>query len=97
MSPDRSYQALLESLADGVDIDWTGIALGAGSDADRRRHRNLLLLARLAELHRTMRRRDPATHVRSTTCRASPPTPVPFVWRQLPGRGRIVSGVSGEP
>ena len=71
MSPDRSYQGVLESLADGADIDWTRIDVGARSDIDRRRYRNLRLLARVAELHRAIRPHDPVSHVRSGTCPAS--------------------------
>jgi hypothetical protein len=61
MAPDRvnrddaAYEALLESLADGVDIDWEALDAAARTDAERRRYRNMRLVARLAELHRTLR------------------------------------------
>jgi hypothetical protein len=65
MSPDRNYQALLESLADGIAIDWAAIDVGAASEIDRRRYRNLRLVARVAALFRTILGEDPAAHVRS--------------------------------
>ena len=52
---DTAYEALLESLADGVDVNWEALAAAATTDAERRRYRNLQLVARLAELHRTIR------------------------------------------
>jgi hypothetical protein len=58
MTPDRvnrddpAYEALLESLADGVNVDWEALAAAAATDAERRRYRNLQLVARLAEVHR---------------------------------------------
>jgi serine/threonine-protein kinase len=54
MKPERiDYDALLESLADGVDLDWDAIARAAVTDQDRRRYGNLRLVAKMAELHRT--------------------------------------------
>ena len=64
MTPDRvrrddaAYEALLESLADGVDVDWEALDAVATTDVARRRYRNLRLLARLAELHRTLKLDD---------------------------------------
>jgi hypothetical protein len=60
MTPDRvthddaAYEALLESLADGVDIDWEALDAAATTDAERRRYRNMRLVARVAELHRSL-------------------------------------------
>jgi hypothetical protein len=60
MSPERAprdaaaYQALLESLADGVDVDWGALDAAATSSIERRRYSNLRLVARVAELHRTL-------------------------------------------
>jgi hypothetical protein len=54
------YEALLESLADGVDVDWGALDAAATTDGERRRYRNLRLVARLAELHRTLRLDDDA-------------------------------------
>ena len=59
MSPERAqrdaaaYQALLESLADGVDVDWVALDAAATTSLERRRYSNLRLVARVAELHRT--------------------------------------------
>ena len=61
MTPDRvtrddaAYEALLESLADGVDVDWEALAAAATTDVERRRYRNLRLVARLAEIHRRLK------------------------------------------
>jgi hypothetical protein len=61
MTPDRltrddaAYEALLESLADGVDIDWGALDAAATTEVERRRYRNLRLVARLAEVYRTLR------------------------------------------
>jgi hypothetical protein len=60
MTPDRvtrddaEYEALLESLADGVDIDWGALDAGATTEVERRRYRNLRLVARVAEVYRTL-------------------------------------------
>ena len=55
MKPERvDYQAVLESLADGVEVDWAALETFAASDGERRRYRNLRLVARVAELHRTL-------------------------------------------
>jgi hypothetical protein len=66
MTPDRvpqddaAYEALLESLADGVDVDWGALDAAATTEVERRRYRNLRLVARLAELHRTLKLDDDA-------------------------------------
>jgi hypothetical protein len=66
MTPDRvtrddaAYEALLESLADGVDVDWKALDAAATTDGERRRYRNLRLVARLAEVHRTLKLDDDA-------------------------------------
>jgi hypothetical protein len=66
MTPDRvtrddaAYEALLESLADGVEIDWRALDAAATTDVERRRYRNLRLVARLAALHRTLKLDDDA-------------------------------------
>ena len=49
-----SYDRLLESLADGAPVDWAALAATAAGVDERRRYRNLRLVARIAELHRTM-------------------------------------------
>src|SRR5206468_11602639 len=55
MRADRAaYQALLESIADGAAIDWTSVEENATTDAQRRQYRNLRLVARVVELHRSI-------------------------------------------
>ena len=59
MSAERAtYQHLLESLADGRPIDWAELGAQTSSGAERRRFSNLRLVARIAELHRTISIRD---------------------------------------
>ena len=59
MSAERAtYQHLLESLADGRPIDWAELGTQTSSGAERRRFSNLRLVARIAELHRTISIRD---------------------------------------
>jgi hypothetical protein len=66
MTPDRvtgddaAYEALLESLADGVDIDWGALDAAATTEVERRRYRNMRLVARVAELHRSLMVEDDA-------------------------------------
>ena len=71
MTPDRAgrgdsaFKALLESLADGVDVDWEALGAAATTDVERRRYSNLWLIARVAQLHRTLKRDDDAQDVAS--------------------------------
>ena len=49
MTPERDqYQAVLESLADGADVDWAALESSVATSAERRRYRNLRLVARCA-------------------------------------------------
>ena len=48
------YDALIQSVADGAAVDWAGIDTQMTTDAERRRFRDLRLVARLGELHRTI-------------------------------------------
>jgi tetratricopeptide (TPR) repeat protein len=97
MKPDRvNYQALLESLADGVDIDWGALDTGAANDVDRRRYRNLRLVARVAELHRTIVPDDSAPAAQAGVSPAVEPTPVPTAWGHLEVRKRIAGGSYGD-
>jgi eukaryotic-like serine/threonine-protein kinase len=96
MNPERDrYEALLESLADGADVDWAALETASTTSAERRRYRNLRLVARVAELHRTLTLEDddlfaPADHLRDV------PTGPPSVWGHLQVRDRIASGAYGE-
>jgi len=55
MLPERDqYESLLESVADGADVDWAALDAAASSVTEKKRYRNLRLVARVAELHRTL-------------------------------------------
>ncbi len=55
MKPERiDYEALIESLADGAKVDWSALEASATTEQERRRYGNLRLVARMAELHRTL-------------------------------------------
>jgi len=95
MTPERDrYQAVLESLADGTSVDWAALESSAMTNADRRRCRSLRLVARVAELHRTLTLNgdDPS--------RSSAPEGVavgaPATWGHLEIRDRLASGAYGE-
>ena len=96
MKPERDrYQAALESLADGVQVDWAALDSAAVTSAERRRYRNLRLVARVAELHRTLTLDEQA--------RVPPPArqfdvspEAPTTWGHLQIRERLASGAYGE-
>jgi serine/threonine protein kinase/tetratricopeptide (TPR) repeat protein len=94
MTPERDrYEAVLESLADGADVDWTALESSAATSADRRRYRNLRLVARVAELHRTL------TVGEEELFRArvdDTPTGTLSTWGHLRVGQRIASGAYGE-
>jgi tetratricopeptide (TPR) repeat protein len=95
MKPERiHYQAVLESLADGVEIDWAALETGAASDVERRRYRNLRLVARVAELHRTLAAEElgPAGPVDLDR----QPAPAPTAWGHLDVGERIDGGAFGD-
>jgi serine/threonine-protein kinase len=95
MKPERAdYQAVLESLADGVEVDWAALETFTASDVERRRYRNLRLVARVAELHRTLVLNDvgdgpaagPVGHLLAT----------PGAWGHLEVEERIAGGAFGD-
>ena len=91
-----SYDALLESLADGVEVDWAALDAGAASGVERRRYHNLRLVARVAELHRTLAI-DETPAVWDAGPRTEPLRPeVPFAWGHLSVRDHIATGAYGE-
>ena len=95
MNPERdNYQALLESLADGVEVDWTALDAAAATDAERGRYRNLRLVARVAELHRTLvlDDEDVAASANPLTDSADDPT----TWGHLSVRARLAAGAFGR-
>lgn len=97
MHPERdNYQALLESLADGVEVDWSALDSAATTDVERRRYRNLRLVARVAELHRTLVFDDedgtPSPSLFPDKASGDDPT----TWGHLSVRGRLASGAFGR-
>jgi tetratricopeptide (TPR) repeat protein/TolB-like protein len=94
--PDRDrYQAALGSLADGAEVDWAELDSSAATSAERRRYRNLRLVARVAELHRTLTLDEngtfPLLDRERDAAAASPST-----WGHLRIGERIASGAYGE-
>ncbi len=93
MKPERlEYQAVLESLADGAEVDWAALETFAATSGERRRYRNLRLVARVAELHRTLVVNDDAPA-------ASPDAhllAVPGAWGHLDVQERIAGGAFGD-
>src|SRR5688500_5842919 len=89
MKPERiDYGALIESLADGVAVDWDAIDAAATTDAERRRFGNLKLVARMAELHRTIAAEETATRPALDD--------VPETWGHLRIHERIAGGAFGD-
>jgi serine/threonine-protein kinase len=89
MKPERiDYGALIESLADGVAVDWDAIDAAATTDAERRRFGNLKLVARMAELHRTIAAEESATGPALDD--------VPEAWGHLRIHERIAGGAFGD-
>lgn len=94
MQPERDYESLLESVADGAEIDWGALEADAATSAERTSYRNLRLVARVAALHRTLVLDDevpsPLTPVNETT------NPDPGAWGHLTIKSRIASGAFGR-
>jgi tetratricopeptide (TPR) repeat protein len=94
MQPERDYESLLESVADGAEIDWGALEASAATSAERTRYRNLRLVARVAALHRTLVLDDevpsPLTLVNEST------SGDPAAWGHLTIKSRIASGAFGR-
>jgi serine/threonine-protein kinase len=88
-----NYEALLESLADGVEIDWAALDAAATSSDERRRYGNLRLVERVAELHRTLVLEEDAP---AHAARPAAPTADPATWGHLSIRTRLASGAFGQ-
>ncbi len=94
--PERdAYQSLLESVADGAPVDWALLDASAATSAERTRYRNLRLVARVAELHRTLVLEEedesgsiPAVDEHSVVD--------PSVWGHLSITSRVASGAFGR-
>lgn len=96
MKPERlEYQAVLESLADGVEVDWAALETQAATAGERRRYRNLRLVARVAELHRTLVIDDNAPAVDPAGADAHLLS-VPGRWGHLEVQERIAGGAFGD-
>src|SRR5688572_9284456 len=96
MKPERaSFDRLLESLADGAPVDWAAVTGKAGTDAERRRCRNLRLVARIAELHRTIALEDGGMGITAPAAPESAAAP-PGVWGHLRIVKRLAVGTFGE-
>ena len=89
-----AYQDLIESLADGARVDWAALEAGARTDAERRRYRNLRLVARIVELHRTLALEE--EHVESTQPEPPPLPSPPMAWGHLQVIERLASGAFGD-
>ena len=97
MIPERDdFQALLESLADGVDVDWAALDAGAATSAERKRYRNLRLVARVAELHRTLVLDDEDASVSPHVAADSASVADPTTWGHLSVTSRLASGAFGQ-
>jgi len=95
MMPEREqYHALLESLADGADVDWGALESSAATSAERRRYRNLRLVARVAELHRTLTLDEDESFRDRESERDT--SEIPATWGHLQVRERLASGGYGE-
>jgi serine/threonine-protein kinase len=92
MKPDpAAEEALIGSLADGTPIDWAALEADARDEPTRRRYRNLRLVARIAELHRTLTM-DEADEADARGDIREPPA----VWGRLSVAERLASGAFGD-
>ena len=94
MQPEREYESLLESVADGAPVDWAALDASAATSAERSRYRNLRLVARVAELHRTLvldqEVDSPIGHIDEAALAD------PTAWGPLKVTTRIASGAFGR-
>src|SRR6478609_9045085 len=91
MQPERDYESLLESVADGADIDWSALEASAATSAERTRYRNLRLVARVAELHRTLVLDEASPALADQSASVDPAS-----WGHLTITSRIASGAFGR-
>ena len=94
MQPERDYQSLLQSVADGAAIDWAALDESAATSAQRTRYRNLRLVARVAELHRTLVLDEEDGSAPALVDEAA--TVDPAAWGHLTITSRIASGAFGR-
>src|SRR4051812_25995254 len=95
MTADRAGdRTLLESIADGVPVDWTALEAAATSEMQRRRYRNLRLVARVTELHRSV-----ADVTADQPGIPATPAAAPAVltrWGHIDVSGRLAGGAFGD-
>jgi TolB-like protein len=97
MNPERdNYQALLESLADGAEVDWSALDSAATTDVERRRYRNLRLVARVAELHRTLVIDEADGTASASSLVGKVPADDPTTWGHLSVHARLAAGAFGR-
>src|SRR6185503_1382404 len=95
MLPERDqFESLLESVADGADVDWAALDAAAATSAERKRYRNLRLVARVAELHRTLVLEEEDRVLTSLDADAASADPV--TWGHLAIASRLASGSFGQ-
>jgi eukaryotic-like serine/threonine-protein kinase len=94
MQPERDYESLLESVADGAEIDWGALEASAATSAERTRYRNLRLVARVAALHRTLVLDDEVSSPLSLVNEST--SGDPDAWGHLTIKSRIASGAFGR-
>jgi eukaryotic-like serine/threonine-protein kinase len=96
MNPEPlNYEKLLESLADGVEVDWAALDSAATTSNERRKYRNLRLVARVAELHRTIVLEDDDEHEAAPPGAAQAPAD-PVSWGHLSVGRRLAAGSFGQ-
>jgi len=94
MQPERdAFESLLESVADGAQVDWAALDSSASTSAERTRYRNLRLVARVAELHRTLVIDEEGSESLSVPAVDAPD---PRTWGQLSITSRVASGSFGQ-
>jgi serine/threonine-protein kinase len=97
MSPEAvNYDALIESLADGVAVDWAALDAAATTSDERRRYGNLRLVARVAELHRTLVLEDEDAASQVAAIPTAPAAADPETWGHLAVRARLAAGSFGQ-
>jgi serine/threonine-protein kinase len=89
------YEKLLESLADGVEVDWAALDSAAKTSDERRKYRNLRLVARVAELHRTIVLEDDNGGEAAALGAAEAPAD-PVSWGHLSVGSRLAAGSFGQ-
>ena len=96
MRDKHGVSALLESVADGRELDWVALEAAARTPEDERLVRNLRLVARVADLHRTLPIRpvDPS----HTDGGPDADTTCPYIdrWGHLEVLDSIGSGAFGD-